>query len=155
MEEYINLLLKYDDKDNHEFPKDFDYMQSLQRVKDVQIEFKEILNIDFGSMGDGGIQDASFFAQLHVLATLDNIHHTAKIGISFSNFGNFVAIWGDDVDQYPICQIINILTKHGFVYIPSIVLDMEYSGKNQYVKERCAQFDPQRCTWSFRYFSWM
>lgn len=154
MEEYINLLLKYDDKNNHERPKDFDHVQASKRVGDVQMEFKEKLNIDFEAMLGGMIQDASFFAQLHVLSTPDNIHHTAEIGISFSSFGDFVSIWGDNADDYPIYKIINILTKHGFVYIPSVVLDTEYSGENQYVHSRMSELGI-RCTWACRYFSWL
>jgi hypothetical protein len=99
-----------------------------------------------------GIQDASFHGQIllpHSLLTEDALREDSLIRLRTSNFGRLATAYDDDALVRPdaLSTIISVLEEQGYTYVPTVVLNEPYPGKN-----------PGVCgfrTWGMRYFDWI
>lgn len=99
-----------------------------------------------------GIQDASFHGQIllpHSLLTEDAVKEDSLIRLRISNFGQLATLYDEDTLVRPdvLSTIVSVLEEQGYTYIPTIVLNEPYSGKNPGV----SGFR----TWGMRYFDWI
>lgn len=143
LSDYLELLIRFDDEVNLEYPSNFNYTDSIEKVEKLQQILKDNYKLEF--ILDKNIQDASYFAQLDIFPNERKEKILIPlISISFSNFGNFVSIHGKEIDNYPKDKIIKEINNY-FRYIPSTVLEFEYTGNNQVVNGN---------TWKCRYFNY-
>ena len=150
MQDWIDLLLKYDDENKDETPAYFtrEYcIDAYHRLRKIKEELKQELDIDF-THKPGSIQDASYFDWLFILSQAKDNRYLVEIGLYFSYFGNFVMIWGERTENYPVLKIIDILTKNNFIFIPQTALETKYCGRHPRAIE-------VNCTWAERYFSFI
>ena len=156
------ILLDADDDFQCEWPSEFNWERSLDKVRQIKPIIEKVLVCDL--VLDDSIQDASYFASLSLwkyvppdpnLYTAPGVKrggtNCAVIDISFSCFGNLVTIGSsvDPQDKFPDEKIIsvgNVLTKNGFIYIPEEYLFEKYCGNNPHFPES---------TWGDRYFSYL
>jgi hypothetical protein len=98
------------------------------------------------------IQDASFHGQIllpYSLLTEDAVNESYLIRLRASNFGHLVTLYDDDTLIRPeaLATIISVLEELGYTYVPTVVLNEPYLGKNPGV----SGFR----TWGMRYFDWI
>lgn len=79
---------------------------------------------------DMNVQDASFFTELHVHEPPRNRVIETRVGVRFSSFARFFAVWGCS-SSHPLTndmrqRIIEFLCERGFVYVPPEVLEQPY-----------------------------
>ena len=98
------------------------------------------------------IQDASFHGQIllpYSLLTKDALQVGSIIRLRTSNFGHLATAYDEDAMVRPdvLSIIISVLEEQGYTYVPTVVLNEPYSGKNP-------GLDGFR-TWGKRYFDWI
>jgi hypothetical protein len=141
--EYLNLLRQHDDPRRWEYPTGFDYDAATRRFAKFTEALSALLKVTLKSESGSYIQDASFHSQIYV--PLDSERYTL---IRFSNFGNMATVSEDEpVSEELMRAIVELLEKHGYVYVPAAVLDQPYTGENPGVTGIR--------TWWIRYFDWV
>lgn len=141
--DYLDLLRQHDDPRRWEYPVGFDYDAATRRFAEFSNALAASLNVPLKSESGSYIQDASFHSQIYV--PLDSGRNTL---IRFSNFGDMAAVSEDGpVPKEMMRGIIELLEKHGYVYIPARVLDQPYTGANPGVTGIR--------NWWIRYFDWV
>ncbi len=154
-QELRDLLLSFDEKDNWEFPADFEWEKLSQLLKEF-IKYCESI-LDLKVKLDDEIQDASFFARIEF--PVDKNYNREKdskstlnhIYFKFSNFGKLFTLGHnpDAENQYykEILKCKEYLKEKGFIYIENIELDAPYDGVNEPYEEGL--------TWRIRYFDYL
>lgn len=131
------------------------YLATMHKIQQVKLEVEQLIGEEL--LADGSVQDASFMEQLGIYchfetAEIPNGFQAPILAIVFSNFANLTTIVGYDsqlLEQYPLEGIKDILTSHGFVYIPVDVLQKPYDGRHK-IGESDFTF-----TWVHRFFSYV
>ena len=114
----------------------------LTMAADVEQALSEKCSIEHG----GGIQDASFHAQLFVPKSCKVIENYA-VQLRVSNFGGLATLYDADDVVKPACadKIKEVLKRHGYVYVPSWVLREPYDDRKNIGIPN----------WGVRYFDWL
>lgn len=141
--DYLELLRRYDHPTHWEHPPGFDYRQAEVRfarfVEDLSAASGVAPRVETGVH----IQDASFHSQAF-LPLADGRFAL----IRFSNFGDMVTVGDDEPIPEPTMHVIReLFSRHGYVYVPAVVLAEPYTGSNPGV----TGID----TWWIRYFDWV
>lgn len=144
-QETLELLKKYDDHENWEYPSDFNWSVEIKKVEELIPYLKELIGKPI--VLDDKMQDASFFAEL----SHDEDLSVSGFNIRFSAFGNLFTLWQmhnsftvtPEVKQ----KVIDFVSSKGFTYIDPTDLGEEYPGKEYGI--------PSICTWWDRYFDWL
>lgn len=132
-----DLLTKFRELDSAgwESPADFDHESALRSVKRLKPEAESIIRHQLTL--DTSPQDASYFAEL---CWLDAKYYTPGIGgslvpniaIRFSAFGRLATVYSGNSDERDLMRheprLAQLVTKHGFDYIPESVLREPYPG---------------------------
>lgn len=149
--EKLKLLELADDSTACEFPPGFNHRASMKRVKDLKPKLSAIVGKPFTL--DVNVQDASFFTELAIIEPpVYGVNMSRYVlGIRFSSFGNFFAVWSNSIkekiEDAKINQVIAETEAAGFVYIDSETLEQKYTGKNRYL----ADLE----NWRLRYFDYL
>ena len=150
----LQLLEMTDDLVACEYPVNFDFRVSMQRVKALKPKLDAIAGKTFEI--DENVQDASFFTELAIFEEADFSSNTGKIiytvlGIRFSSFGNLFTIWSNSVTeklkQSKVDEIIAETERHGFVFVEVEALDEPYTGKHLHLSHLE--------NWWLRYFDYL
>ena len=144
-----NILQEFDEKDAYEFPSNFDYDSLESRAKAVQAGIERELN-ESTVFEDGHYnQDASFsIAIIFKEREKEERNAIYQPSLRFSNFGSMTNIgWEEFFTKDELKRVKEILTEHGFTYIPSSFLDQPYEG----LMEGNLDFP----NWRTRYFDWI
>lgn len=143
MDELETALLRFDDPIHWEYPPNFAHRESIVRFRAVASELSNELGVELRMETETQIQDASFHSQIYLPGGWFG-HHL----IRFSNFGEMVSINEDDgLPPDLLERIQEILSRHGYVYIPYVLLEQPYTGVNPGVTGIE--------TWWIRYFDWV
>lgn len=149
----LKLLESVDDAQACESPSNFDWQESISRVRALKSRLEFIVGHEF--VMDENVQDASFFTDL---AISGQEHYVSGIGkvigsrivIRFSCFGNLFTIFatsdGEKLDESIVDGIIAEVQRHGFIYVEANVLEETYSGINPHLEGQ---------TWWVRYFDYL
>jgi hypothetical protein len=149
----LKLLESVDDAQACECPNNFDWHESISRVRALKSRLESIVGHEF--VMDENVQDASFFTDL---AILGQEHYVSGIGkavgsrivIRFSCFGKLFTIFStsDDekLDESIVDGIIAEVQRYGFIYVEADGLEEIYSGINPHLKGQ---------TWWIRYFDYL
>lgn len=147
--ELHQLLIQNDVLGEWEFPPDANWSNEISRVKQFTPELEEVLKESLRL--DDGVQDASFFADLGVLAEQKNPNGTTHlcylICIRFSWFGGMFSIYGKNTERYDTAKAVHVLNKHGYTYVPACELDAPHDGINKPYESNL--------TWWIRYFDYL
>ena len=143
MGELESALLRFDDPIHWEYPPRFAHRESVVRFRAVARDLSNELGVELRMETETQIQDASFHSQIYLPGGWFG-HHL----IRFSNFGDMVSINEDDgLPPDLLERIQEILSRHGYVYIPYVLLEQPYTGVNPGVTGIA--------TWWIRYFDWV
>ena len=137
-DDYFTLLKEHDDPVHWEYPPDFNYERQTARVLRFVRDLEPRLGGKLEYETDSHIQDASFHSQVMVDGAC----------LRFSNFGNMIATTDDDSITASTLDIIKSLAAlHGYIFIPSDLLNEVYTGTNPGVTGIR--------DWAIRYFDWV
>ncbi|MFD2784640.1 hypothetical protein [Hymenobacter rubripertinctus] len=144
-EQLQRLLEQLDTAKNWEYPTGFDYLPKLRKlqltVAVLQMETGLQLPVETGS----AIQDAPFHSQVLLPGPDEN---SVNQVLRFSNFGELVALADEElIAPLLLATIVRLLANHGYVYVPEVVYNLEYTGKQ-------VGIDPVLNWWQ-RFFEWM
>lgn len=153
MDNHIHdILLKFDEKGSYEHPSEFNYDALYKKVTSL----KQVLDDLFGTtfILDSEVQDASFFCDLKMPATLiENYKRELGYSIRISNFGELITInFEEELINEMADRIKRILKKSGFTYISYDHLDTIYDGSFEDFKNVYTNYKP---TWYTRYFDYI
>jgi len=148
-------LRKHDDPVHCDSSPDFDYEDSMARVRALRPDLDALVTPERFAL-DERIQDASFFAELALLSdapsyepALDTNVIETVLGLRFSCFGNLFTTYSTSqaskVASDKLQAIIAKAQEHGFIFIDGASLDEPYTGKNPDIKG----------TWWKRYFDYL
>ena len=147
--ELHQILIQNDVQGEWEYPPGANWSEEIARVKKLTPELEEILESSLRL--DDGVQDASFFADLGILAKQKNPNGTVYlcylICIRFSWFGGMFSIYGKNAEKYDTSKIIQVLNRHGYTYVQACELDTAYDGINIPYESNL--------TWWVRYFDYL
>ena len=119
METLTHLLRRLDDPVRAEAPAGFDRSNAIARFREFATELAEASTVELVS--DTRIEDASFFADLWFGAG----------ALRFSCFGDMIALTPDAEPPPSLLEHIRKLaTRHGYVFVPTDVLEQPYTGIN-------------------------
>jgi hypothetical protein len=141
--EYAQLLARHDHPTQWESPPDFDYNAAASRFAAFVQDLSEAIGATVRSETGAEIQDASFHSQAFLPLPANR-----RAVIRFSKFGDMVTV-GDD-ERVPASMmklIVELITRHGYTYVPAIVLNAPYTGSNPGVTGISS--------WWIRYFDWV
>lgn len=149
------LLLKYDEVDCYEFPKNnkgFDYDEFYSRVRRLGALLSEKFKKEF--IIDTQTQDASFFCDIFILKELvKNPKPWMHYSIRISNFGNLTTInFQSEYSLETNRVIIQYIKEMGFTFIEASELESDYDGKFEKFKHLYPNETP---TWYIRYFDYL
>jgi len=142
-------LLRFDDPDDWEFPKGFNYEIFKEKALKVNSYLIDELNLNTQFEGAESNQDASFC--ISIIFTdykIKGVHGLYISSIRFSNFGNLVTLKNRDVLPVDISNlIIQTLQNEKYIYLDEEDLNFPYDGnsKDRYLPE----------SWWIRYFDWL
>jgi hypothetical protein len=113
------------------------FVEALEQKLDCSLPEKE----NYMDIQDGGFH-GMVFLPVHLLKEEE------RISVRVSNFGNFATAYDDDSIVLPevLLTIVATQEEFGYIYIPSKILNMPYTGKNRGVDG----FN----SWGHRYFDW-
>jgi hypothetical protein len=141
--DYLELLWRHDHPTHWEYPPGFDYRAATERFARFVEELSAKLGVAPRVETGVHIQDASFHSQ--VFLPLPGGRFAL---IRFSNFGDMATVSDDEpVPDSTMAEVLELLAKHGYVYVPAAVLAGTYTGSNPGV----TGID----TWWIRYFDWV
>jgi len=141
--DYLELFRRHDHPTRCESPPGFDYAAASSRFATFAKELSAKLVLNLRTETGSDIQDASFHSQIY-LPTSNDWHALLR----FSNFGEMATVTEDEpAPPATLAAVIELLAKHGYVYIPVEMLHRPYDGKNLGV----TGID----SWWIRYFDWV
>lgn len=141
--DFTELLQRHDDPKHWEHPPGFDYKTAERRFAKFTEALSSAVGVPLKSETGSLIQDASFHSQIFL-----PLREERYALIRFSNFGDMATVSADEPVPAALLEtVIELLGKHGYVYVPSRVLDRPYKGKNPGVTGIS--------TWWIRYFDWV
>ena len=152
--EYMELLQRHDGPKFWEHPRGFDYRLATARFAACAEALSSALGLDLQVETGTRIQDASFHSQV-----LIPLARECYAMVRFSNFGDMVSIGLsqagemmpevplDHIQQTMLRTILEVLEKHGYVYVPAEVLLQPYTGQHRGVTGIR--------NWWIRYFDWV
>lgn len=156
-DELKKLLLSFDDLEECEAPKNFNYANEMKKIRSIKNQIENIIKKEL--IIDEYVQDASFFTELAILQKSQNKQksngessvYLYDLSIRFSSFGSMVTIFNNtenNIDnKYNIEKVIEILKDDGYIYINLESLDEAYDGINKYITKGD--------TWFTRYFDYI
>lgn len=134
--DYTDLLRKNDLSDLNR-PPEFDRGLALERVENLRTSLEECLG--FRPVLDDQIQDATHFAELQIKP---QINREKCAVIRFSKFGKLVTIlFPEEMGAEKFSLVVNEMQRHGYIFIPSEMLDQPYDGRLEGI-----------ATWMVRFF---
>jgi hypothetical protein len=152
------LLDLHDDATGFEVPGNdwsaFPHKQLAADVLSIQRELLESFGLAF--YRDPSVQDASYHAELSIRhlqqRMMDNgSRRLVWLAIRFSNFGRLFSIRPINpltFHRYPVDAIRELVTSHGWTYVPAVELEELYDGRH-------AGFRDGRTTWWTRFFDYV
>ena len=140
-------MLSFDDPAHAEMPPGFDWQTADSHFVAFAKYLNAVLRTECLFKSGVYIQDASFHGNIVLSPDLLKEKYTA--GVRVSNFGNFCTVYDDDsVVKINALRAIKETTEdYGYVYLPTHVLDLPYTGINIGV----TGFD----SWGRRFFDWI
>jgi hypothetical protein len=134
--DYLALLKKNDlSSSNH--PPGFDRAVALGEVDQLRTSFES--HLGYRPVLDDQVQDATHFAELQMQPKISRELHAV---IRFSKFGRLVTIlFAEKLGDEKLQLVLHELQKHGYVYVPSEILESPYDGQMQGIE-----------TWMTRFF---
>ncbi len=143
------LLLDSDVEGAWEHPPEANWQRAIAEVEQLKPQLEEALG--FALLLDQGVQDASFFADLGLLAAQPApngvIVLAYEICFRFSWFGRLYTVHGNDWNTLLTDEAQLALTRAGFVYVSEDTLQEPYDGVN-------IPFETG-LTWWTRYFDYL
>lgn len=128
----LSKLQAADDPHHCEYPPDFDWQESMKRVRTVKPLLEEVAGRHL--LLDDQVQDATYFADLRVAEPREvNGFNQSKISfsVSFSCFGSLVTISNENVvSDEKLRQMRSVLEAQGFVCVDSALLREPYTGSH-------------------------
>jgi hypothetical protein len=149
----LKLLESVDDPQACEHPSQFDWHESMSRVRALKSRLESIAGHTF--IMDDNVQDASFFTDLAILGGERYVSGIgtvvgSRIIIRFSCFGNLFTVYStsedEKLEESIVEKIIAEAQRHGFVYIEADGLEERYTGVNPHLKGQ---------SWWIRYFDYL
>jgi hypothetical protein len=146
-DEYIKLLRANDDPTYSEAPPGFDRAAAESRLVKFANHLNSALGVECAFESGLMIQDASHHGDIRLPKSL--LKESLPLGVRVSNFGRFCTVYNDDSLVKPdvLATIKRVASEHGYVYVPSPVLEMPYDGENTGV----SGFRD----WGERFFDWI
>jgi len=146
-DEFLKLLRAHDDPDYSEAPPGFDRAAAESRFVEFAIQLISALGVECAFESGLMIQDASHHGDIRLPESL--LMESSALGVRVSNFGRFCTVYNDDSVVKPdiLATIQRVASEHGYVYIPSRVLEIPYDGENTGV----SGFRD----WGERFFDWI
>lgn len=139
--DYQALLYKHDHPTRLECPFWFSRRLAEKRLEAVHRALADGLDDPVEAESGVQIQDASFHGEIRL-----GVFDGEIVVIRFSNFGQMVAVSGEDcISGAMLDQIKAIFAEHGYVYVPLGELGA-YAGRNRGI-------DGIESWWD-RYFDW-
>jgi hypothetical protein len=149
----LKLFESVDDPQACECPSNFDWQDSMSRVKASKSGLESLVGLTF--LIDENVQDASFFTELAILGRERYVSGIgkivgSKIVIRFSCFGNLFTVYSTSEDEKLEESIVEIIiaevARHGFVYVEADGLEEKYTGVNPHLQGQ---------SWWVRYFDYL
>ena len=135
-------LLDADDPLECEAPHDFDRDATLLRIRDLQPALERLTGLPFQI--DEQVQDASYFAELFARDPIERplpsggCYIETFIGVRFSAFRDLFTIWTCSsvrpISDDERARIAKLVSSAGFLYVPSDILDLPYTGNNVHLR---------------------
>ena len=143
----LRELQAIDDPRHCDYPPDFDWQRSMERVGAIRPKLEEIAGRPLCL--DDQVQDASFFADLFVAEPCEENgfqHMRVTFSVSFSCFGSLATIFNEGVfPEDTVSRMRTTLENQGFVFVDANQLREPYTGSNDGFKGR---------TWMDRFFNY-
>ncbi len=134
---YHIILERHDDPKNINSPPEFDRSFALTKAKRLVDSLEIALN--FRPILDDSIQDGTHYAEVNLWPVLASESHGT---IRLSKFGDLATIIDENkIEHSKVGDVIQILQKNEFAYIPASILEKPYDGKIRGIK-----------CWMTRYF---
>lgn len=132
--ELHDILLKFDLAD-FECPPEFVRDAAISGVLKVQPFLEAVLQEPLQL--ETWFEDASYFAEFRVAHIVPGMPHgsikqvATNFSIRFSCFGRMVTIcvWESGQENFPVTELADRLSEHGFVYVPEAALQEKYDGR--------------------------
>jgi hypothetical protein len=144
--DFTELLQRHDDPKHCEHPPGFDYKMAERRFAKFAEALSSALGVPLKSETGAKIQDASFHSQIYL-----PLGEERYALIRFSNFGDMATVGtvseDESVPAALMKTVVELLEKHGYVYVPASVLDRPYTGR--------IPGELGIGTWWIRYFDWL
>jgi hypothetical protein len=141
--DFLKLLRQHDDPIRWERPPGFDAGVAAERFARFVEDLSARLSVAVRSEAGVFVQDASFHSQAFL-----PLPGGPPAQIRFSNFGDMASVSEDErVPEPTMAAVVELLARHGYVYVPAEVLDQPYTGNNAGVTGIK--------TWWIRYFDWV
>ncbi|MCC6820905.1 MAG: hypothetical protein V9H26_10925 [Verrucomicrobiota bacterium] len=125
MSNFLEILKSFDDSEHAEYPVGFVHEAAWSKFEKLA---QEVCPQYPGSEFETGlrIQDASFHGQI-MLKVRGGI-----AVIRASNFGNLITILDEDslLENLSMTRLKRIFEKFGYTFVPSEILELDYTGKN-------------------------
>ncbi len=124
--DYAQLLAKHDHPTHWEYPPGFDYEAATARFGKFVAALSAALGEPMTSETGVHIQDASFHSQVFLPLS------GGRQGlIRFSNFSDMATVGdGEPVPEPTMAVVLELLARHGYIYVPAALLDTDYTGSN-------------------------
>lgn len=140
----LKLLKAADDPKNCEYPRDFDFGESMDKVVELKYDLDGIVGRPFEI--EDRICDASYFAELEIKDPSPiKIFDLGEVTLSvvclrFSCFGKFFTIMErsltEKLSRSVIKEIIAAAEARGFIFIDEgILLEEQYTGCNRELED--------------------
>jgi hypothetical protein len=147
---YLQLFRREDTSLEVEQPPGFDYGEAMRRFAALTRDLGLFLGCPVSVENGAKVQDAAHHGEIELPA--DALRVEARtcqhVALHLSNFGRFAAIWGEDfVESDKLSRIVQILEKHGYVFIPQCATRLPYSGLLEWL--------PRGATWWDRFFAFL
>lgn len=146
-DEFMKLLRANDDPTYSEARPGFDRAAAESRFVKFSKHLNSALGVECTPESGLMIQDASHHGDIRPPESL--LKESFALGVRVSNFGRFCTVYNDDsvVKSDIPATIKRVASEHGYVYIPSRVLEMPYDGENPGI----SGFRD----WGERFFDWI
>ncbi|MCB9585307.1 MAG: hypothetical protein H6718_07910 [Polyangiaceae bacterium] len=152
------MLLQHDCATGCEIPRNdwrvFPYADLQNSVLRIQRVLNEERGLPFER--DGNVQDASLHDELSITEMArdpasgerQRYVQVTRICVSFSNFGRLCTIHGNNLGDYPLETIEQVIQNELWTLVPSEALDSPYDGLNEALRKH-------GITWFTRFFSYL
>jgi hypothetical protein len=144
----LEMLRVLDDTEDTECPPGFDWHAADASFRAMATALATALGESALHVeGAESIQDASFHGEIRLPESLLNPGAASVALIATSNFGRLAAVRPEAAVRLAVLRTIRqLLTEHGYVYVPAALQDAPYDGR--------ALLDSDTPTWWTRYFDY-